>query len=235
MFNTLTLAENARGSLAVTVLGTLALFAPEAGLPGGTATPTPHRHWDCSLGTVLDLWLFLSQMLLLGESSWSCPVRAGISWRGFCLWCYRSQLVSLPGNRAAAGDRAPLRAAALPCPQGLPCTACPISSSAFVTAALPSGQAITPTNPVPGRSCLSWWLSGPIFGSCLHGFPSAWWSGEPQWAVSVVCQPLCCWLCWRYISAGCALNMTGYVARLGKCLLAGVVWQRWLFGFLSLN
>lgn len=146
MFNTLTLAENARGSLAVTVLGTLALFAPEAGLPGGTATRSPHRHWDCSLATVLDLWLFLSQIFLLGESSWSCPVRAGISWHGFCLWCYRSQLVSLPGNRAAAGDRAPLWAAALPCPQGLPCTACPISSSAFVTAALLSGQAITPTN-----------------------------------------------------------------------------------------
>lgn len=38
MFNALTLAGNAQGSLAVTVLGALALFPPAAGLPGGTGT-----------------------------------------------------------------------------------------------------------------------------------------------------------------------------------------------------
>lgn len=75
-----------------------------------------------------------------------------------------------------------------------------------------------------------------VFRSCVHGLPSALWVSELQRAARVVCQPLCCWqhLPWCF-SLGCALSVAGYRARLGKCLLAGVLGHCWLFRYISPN
>lgn len=151
MFNTPTLAENAAGSLAIAVPGTLSLCFPlRLGCLAAQPPPSPHRHWDCSWKVVSDLRLFLSQTFLLGESSRSLPVGAETSWRGFCSWCYRSEMRqprSLLGSGAGAGGWG-AGAAALPArmPTEAPAHCLPRWQLCFYKryAALRAGD--TPTN-----------------------------------------------------------------------------------------